>query len=184
MKWIIILVATYLVLRLLRNLLRSNTQQPTQTSPLDFDLAGRPTMLHDCDPETLPLRVYHIPSRMELLIVAPLGRESGVPNSIEIPDLLDHAVPGLKNALTDNTEVRSWPIQLSDQGFIHALRRHIKMPDTNGTNTPWCVVAGKVTTPQGRFMLALALCAAEHNNLGVVEVESEHHWPDVLRLSI
>ena len=129
-----------------------------------------------------PLTVYHVPVRLAVIVIAPLGRDTAEPTHSEVPQLLDQMVPGLASILThDETIVRIWPRQLSATGFIHSLSRHLHLPGDRGRGTPWCLVAGRTTFDERPFGVGLALAAGKSNNLGVIELKHEAQWLEVLR---
>jgi hypothetical protein len=144
------------------------------------------------DTSTLPLphgdgamrvAVYHVPMRLAVVVVAPLGRDAAPPSSDSVLQILDAAVPGLGAvAATDELLVRIWPRQLSATGFAHSLARHVPLPGDKGKGSPWCLVAGRVSLGRQSFAIGLALAAAAPNNLSLVAIESEHQWLDVLRI--
>lgn len=127
--------------------------------------------------------VYHVPVRLAVVVIAPLGRESDPPTHSEVPKLLDRIVPGLASALShDQTIVKIWPRQLSATGFAPYLLRHVRLPGDKGRSSPWCLLAGRTTFGDAAYAIGLALGAAAPNNLGLIAVESEHQWLDVVRM--
>lgn len=180
--WLLGLIAVWIAARSYARFVSRKKPLPTGPSPLDFDLGVLP--VPDESVDELLLHVYHIPVRLGVVVIAPLGRDGKPPAGDDVPELLDHAVPGLGRLLRhDRTQLRLWPVQLSSTGFVHSLSRHVALPGAAGKGTPWCLVAGKVVTGTGQYVIGTALCAAEPNNLGLLSVESEHQWLDVLRIS-
>ena len=180
--WLIGLLVVLFVVRQFAAFSRRPRRKQQQPSPLDFDVQVIPApAANDAD---LRLRVYHIPVKLGFLAIAPLGREVAIPMPAHIPDLLDQALPGLGNVVRHgNSEVRIWPFQLSESGFTHNFGRHVKLPKDGVEASRWCLIAGRITAANRPYMLGLAACAVEPNNLNVVAVESDHHWLDVLRIS-
>jgi hypothetical protein len=176
------LIGLAIVLGLLRQVMkwaRRPEQAPTTDSSLLIDLASLPI----AGPGTTRLTVYHVPVRLAVVVIAPLGRDSAPPKHSDVPKLLDHIVPGLASVLThDQTIVKIWPQQLSATGFAPTLMRHAPLPGERGEETPWCLVSGRSTFSGASFAIGLALAAAAPNNLGLIAVESEHQWLDVLRM--
>jgi hypothetical protein len=144
-----------------------------------IDLAALPT----AEPGYARLTVYHIPVRLAVVVIAPLGRDANPPRHSEVSKLLDQIVPGLASLLNhDQTIVRIWPRQLSATGFAPSLLRHVRLPGERGRDTPWCLVSGRTAFGGAAFAIGLGLAAAAPNNLGLIVVESEHQWLDVLRM--
>lgn len=133
--------------------------------------------------DPLALLCRQVPVRIALVIVAPLGREQTAPAASELAHAAEHVMPGLGGVIArDRPEVRSWDAQLSAQGFVHSVFRHVRLPGDRGRATPWCLVAGRAQGPERPFLLGMALCAAGANALGQITVESEEKWHDVLRI--
>lgn len=127
------------------------------------------------------LTVYHVPVRLQLVVLAPAGTEAEVDVS-QVALLLDRVVPGLGTlAVEDNARVRFWPPQLSQQGFATAFFRHTRTPEPEGRPSRWVLVAGRSQSNQPVYLLGLALRADEPNTLGRIALEP-HQWLDVLRL--
>lgn len=182
-RWLVLLLAVLLVSRWISRRVRAPRRKRGEVSPLDVDLQS--LLVAAPDDAACRLRVYHLPVRVGLVVLAPLGREAATPHAASIPELLDAAVPGLGDVVqADAPAVRIWPVQLSADGFRHAFRRHVKTPDADLRRSRWCLVAGRITVDDNRYMLGLALCAAEPNQLELIGVESEQHWLDVLRLGM
>lgn len=176
------LIGSAIVIALARNVfrwLRRPVAAPPHDDALDIDLAGLPTATAG----QTRLTVYHVPVRLAVVVIAPLGRDGEPPRHSQVPELLDHVVPGLASLLNhDQTIVRIWPTQLSATGFAPSLLRHARLPTERGRDTPWCLVAGRATFQSASYAIGLALAAAAPNNLGLIAVETEHRWLDVLRL--
>jgi len=129
------------------------------------------------------LSVHHVPVRMALLVLAPVGRGRELPRADELPHLLDNAVPGLGQLLVAHgTRIKLWPPQLSTQGFIAALFANVKLPGDRGKGTPWCTVVGKFTARERGYLAGLILCAAAPNSLGQVTLQRDTDWLDVLQV--
>ncbi len=180
--WLLGLLVVLFVVRRFAAFSRQPRRKQPEPSPLDFDVQGIPAPSRD-ETES-PLRAYHIPVKLGLVVIAPLGREVPMPLPAHIPDFLDQAIPGLGDVVRHGTaEVRIWPFQLSETGFIHNFSRHVKLPKDGVEASRWCLFAGRITAANRPYMLGLAACAVEPNNLNVVAIQSEHHWLDVLRIA-
>ena len=179
--WLLALLVVWLLVRQIPKMFGGTKRKPETASPLDFDVQTLAPPVAGVD--ELVVRVYHVPVRVGLVVIAPLGRDAPLPGRGAIRELLDQAIPGLGTVMQhDQPQLRLWPAQLSASGFVHSLARHVKVPGEGGKNSLWCLVAGRVLASDRPFMVGLALCATEPNSLGVITVESEHKWLDVLRI--
>jgi hypothetical protein len=129
------------------------------------------------------LTFYHVPVRLALLVLAPVGREGRLPDSDQLPELVDQLVPGLMRVLqSDRPQFRRWPAQLSSEGFTKAFFGHVRLPGDRGRGTPWCSIAGKFETEDRPYLAGLVCRAATRNSLSQVAVEHAGKWLDVLRV--
>lgn len=180
--WLLGLLVVLLIGRSVYRYFCGPSRRSTDSSPLEFDVETLANPVGES--AQFSLRVYHVPVRLALVVIAPLGRDAKDPASAELATLLDQAVPGLGKVMErQHANLRVWPTQLSATGFVHSLSRQIKLPGDSGKNSPWCLVVGRVTMANRHFMLGLALCAEVSNNLSVIAVESEQKWLDVLRIA-
>lgn len=176
------LIGLAIVLALLRRIV-GLFQRSVPISTTDASLVIELSALPAAEPGATRLTVYHVPVRLAVVIIAPLGRDSDPPTHSEVPKLLDRIVPGLASVLNhDQTIVKVWPRQLSATGFAPSLMRHVRLPGDRGRGTPWCLIAGRTTFGGGSYAVGLALGADTPNNLGMISVESEHQWLDVVRM--
>ena len=176
------LIGLAIVLALLRRIVRL-FRRSVPIATTDESLVIELSALPGAAPGATRLTVYHVPVRLAVVVIAPLGRESEPPTHSEVPKLLDRIVPGLASVLShDQTIVKIWPRQLSATGFAPSLMRHVRLPGDKGRGTPWCLVAGRTMFGDGSYAVGLALGADSPNNLGLIGVESEHQWLDVVRM--
>ena len=174
-------LAVLLMVRQLLRMLRRPERVSLVDSALVFDVA---TIPWSSDPLTASrLTVYHMPARVGLVVIAPLGRDTRRPTVTEVSALLDQIVPGLAEVVTgDQSAVRVWPRQLSGKGFAHSLARHVRLPGEHGRGSPWCLVTGRASLENEPFGIGIALRTASPNSLSLVNLESDHQWLDVLRV--
>lgn len=134
--------------------------------------------------ETGPhLELYHVPVRLSLLVLAPVGRDGELPDARRLPELIDQLVPGLMGVLeADQPVFHRWPPQLSSEGFTKAFFSHVNLPGDRGKGTPWCGMAGKFEADGGQYLVGLVCRSADRNSLGQVVVEHMGKWLDVLRV--
>jgi hypothetical protein len=87
---------------------------------------------------------YHIPMRLAVLVVAPIGK-GDAPSAFQLPAILDQIAPGLSAVpATHDTIVKFWPAQLSVRGFSTAFFGQVRLPGDRGKGTPWCSLSGRV----------------------------------------
>jgi len=179
-KWLVALLIVLIGARYVARFLRKPSREPQSRSSFDLDLTSIERALADA--VRFPLRVYHLPVRLGLVVVAPLGHEAGVVDVDAIPDLLDQAVPGLGKVQRElKAKTWVWPVQMSANGFRHALTAHLRVEGKDVKGSRWCLVTGRVVTQDHQYMWGLGLYSHEPNNLGCVAVESEFKWLDVVR---
>jgi hypothetical protein len=135
-------------------------------------------------PEQGPnLRLYNVPMRCAMLVLAPVGRGAVQPAAEKIAEIIDQVVPGLASvAEAHRTSVKVWPAQLSSQGFLHQFSVNVGLPGDAGKGTPWSSVCGRFEAQGIPYLVGLLLCAARQNSLGQFLVERETQWPDMLRV--
>jgi hypothetical protein len=132
-------------------------------------------------PADFRLTVYHIPARLRLVVVAPLGKDATI-DATAVEELLDHVLPGLSSVVYDDKpRVRVWPPELSHTGFGMAFRRRVQRPEPDGELSRWVLAAGRAQSGRHTILLGLGLWADEPNTLGQLSLEL-HQWRDVLRL--
>ncbi|MDZ4781291.1 MAG: hypothetical protein SGJ19_13635 [Planctomycetia bacterium] len=135
-------------------------------------------------PEQGPsLRLYNVPVRCALLVLAPVGRGAVQPAADKIGEIIDQVVPGLASvAEAHRTAIKVWSAQLSSQGFLHQFSVNVGLPGDAGKGTPWSSVCGRFEAQSVPYLVGLLLCAARPNSLGQFLVERESQWPDMLRV--
>lgn len=135
-------------------------------------------------PEQGPrLEYYGTPVRLAVLVLAPSGRGTQVPDASHLRGVVELLIPGLSEVLDFHQPVfRRWPEQLSAQGFSHAFSTHIELPGDKGKGSPWCSVAGRFDVGEGHLLAGLVCKAAKPNSLGQIVIQHEGLWHDVLRV--
>jgi hypothetical protein len=158
-------------------LMRGGKKAPEPVSDLLEDLAAYPAP----PPKTQQrLRVQGRPSRIRLVVIAPVGkrdlRELGEPE-----DLLNRVVHGLGNvARADRPRIRTWPPQLSNHGFAPSFLRNTRPPD--GTDGPhWTLLAGPAKAGAVPILLGLAVWSEETTDMPMKSVEAAQ-WEVLLRV--
>jgi hypothetical protein len=127
------------------------------------------------------LLVYHLPARLRLVVVAPLGTAFEV-DPLAVEALLDAVLPGLGAiARNDRPAIRVWQGQLSEEGFVNTFHRRTHHPDLEEQPSRWALLAGRAQVGRQPVMLGLGLWADEPHQLGRLNVEP-HQWLDLLRL--
>ena len=171
-----------LILVVLRRLIRRpRGETPNQLEIETIDISE----LADLGPPDAPvtLEYYHVPVRLALLVLAPVGREGSLPPSDELPELIDQLVPGLMKILPAHQPLfRRWPPQLSSEGFMKAFFSHVKLPGDKGKGTPWCSIAGKFETKDAQYLAGVVCRAEARNSLSQIVMDHPGKWLDVLRV--
>jgi hypothetical protein len=186
--WVVLIVGGLLGLLLFFAVLRflwrktfAGRRRPFLESDREFEVNLVDCPLSAAPPQDRHLTVYHLPVRMRLVVVAPVGREDD-PDATAVEKLLDQVIPGLGDiARWDHPRIRVWPAQFSNQGFTIALHRRLHKPDPEGKPSRWILVAGRAHIGRVPVMIGLALWAEKPNMIGRVNLEP-HQWLDVLRL--
>jgi hypothetical protein len=177
---LLLLVVGVAVLLILR---RARRHEPVEIVPaLRVDVAR----LGDIGPpaDGPRLRLYNVPVRLGVLVLAPVGREGVPPTVDELPAAADQIVPGLGQLLTSHkTTIKIWPPQLSSQGFANKFFANVALPGDHGKGSPWCSLAGRFETGDRALLAGLALCAEGSNSMGQYVVEHDAQWFDMLRIT-
>ena len=172
---------TFVLLYLLGRKLLVAGRQPSEApgKPSQIDVES----LVDSGPAAAgpALEVYHVPVRLGLIVLAPLGREARLPSSGELPLLVDRFLPGLMKVLAhQQPRFEAWPPQLSSEGFVQSFFSHAKLPGRRGLGTPWCSLAGKAQSSEGPFLLGLVCRAQDDNDYGQITIDHYGKWLDVI----
>jgi hypothetical protein len=154
-------------------------------APIDSDRDFTEELIHCPMPEGHPgdrrLTVYHLPVRIRLVVVAPMGRESDL-DATAVEHLLDQVVSGLSDvARRDRPKIRVWPPQLSHTGFATAFHRRMHKPEPDNFASRWVLVAGRAQMGRQPLLVGFAFWSDEANMVGRLTLEP-HQWLDVLRL--
>ena len=127
------------------------------------------------------MTVYHVPARLRLVVVAPVGKGMMV-DATAVESLLDQIVPGLGQvARDDKPRVLVWPAQISHHGFGATFQRTTHRPEADGEPSHWIVVAGRAQVGKVPLALGLALWSEQPSTVGRLNLEM-HQWLDVIRL--
>lgn len=181
LQWIAIaVVASVLVFAVWKALSSGRKKKPARKGVQHVDLAALGD--NGPDPEATPLECYHVPVRLALVVLAPLGRDTQLNVEQGLPHLLDQIVHGLDQVVeTHQPLIRLWEPQLSKNGFTTAFFANASLPGQKGKGTPWCALAGRCEVNGRNLMVGMVLRAEKANNLGQILMEQEYAWPDVLR---
>jgi hypothetical protein len=178
------LLVLLLLVLLLRALWRALFRRKARPGEWDRELD---IVLDECPLPVKPpgerrLTLYHLPVRVRLVVLAPVGKEGAV-DATAVEQLLDRVIPGLGGvATTDRPRVRVWPAQMSHHGFSAAFHRHTPKAAQRGEPSRWVLVAGRAQVGRQAVMIGLGLWADEPNTIDRVTLEP-HQWLDVLRLA-
>jgi hypothetical protein len=185
--WLLYLVALLAALLIVGHLLKAIHRRlfARKRKPRDWDRGFREE-LEECPLAVQPpgeqaLSVYHVPVRVRLVVVAPLGKEMDL-QATDVPALLNQVFPELGNVVErEEPRLRIWPPQLSDLGFISAFQRRMLKVETDGQPSRWILVAGRALVGKQTLLLGLALWSEEPNSIGRLNLEPRQ-WLEVLRL--
>ncbi|MCY2988513.1 MAG: hypothetical protein NTY19_11695 [Planctomycetota bacterium] len=129
------------------------------------------------------LEFYGIPVRLAVLVLAPAGRGSSVPDGRSFEQALESLLPGLVEVVKAHRPlIRGWPYQLSTQGFVHAFFGNLALPGDHGKGTPWCAAAGRFQAGDQQLLAGLICVADKPNALSQVTIQQLGLWLDVLRV--
>jgi hypothetical protein len=126
---------------------------------------------------------YGTPVRLQLIVLAPMGRHSQLPSNEELPHVLNHFISGFTGVSgLHRPVVFRWPEQLSAQGFYQAFFNQLSLPGDHGRGSAWCAVAGRFTVADRQYLVGMAFTSEKPNGMGTVTVQHEGQWLDVLRI--
>ena len=129
------------------------------------------------------LEHYNVPVRLAAVVLAPTGRGRELPSIDQLPQLIDHMVPGLAQVVAAHRPlIRRWPSQLSAEGFAHTFFAQVKLPGDRGKGTPWCSAAGRFEVGRQPVMAGLVMRAESGNNFSQSIVHQQHEWLGILRV--
>jgi hypothetical protein len=129
------------------------------------------------------LECYHVPVRLVVLVLAPVGHGSLFPPRERLPDVINQLLPDFMCVLDAHKPIfQRWPNQVSSQGFVKKFFRYARLPGDAGKGTPWCSVAGKFEADGDSWLIGLILRADRPNSLGQIAIERATQWLDVLRI--
>lgn len=156
-------------------------EQPPPAPDLAVDLSSLGT---EGPAATGPiLEHYNVPVRLAAIVLAPTGRVLELPSIEQLPELIDHIVPGLGQvAAAHRPLIRRWPSQLSAEGFAHTFFAQVRLPGDGGKGTPWCSVAGRFKIQRRSLMAGLVMRAESENNFSQSTIHEEHEWLGILRV--
>ena len=184
--WLIELVAVLLVLVIIGYLLRAILRAVARFGrrDIDWDVRYRVT-LDSCPLANGPagVSVYHVPTHLRLVVVAPGGKGVMV-HPQTVLHQLDYAVPGLGALVAhDHPRVIIWPAQLSRMGFTNSFHRCTPTGQNAVEPSRWILLAGRAEGGGQTLFVGLGLWSEEATTLGRMNLEP-HQWLDVLRLSV
>lgn len=175
-------VGLIVVMLAIRWLLRPRKTKDSAAAEVEgADLASLPAEPAAADWPQLEL--YHVPVRLMVVVVAPIGRGGTLPGEGQMPQIIEGILPGLMGVLqTHQPAFLRWPPQLSESGFAAKLNAAIKLPGQGGKGTPWSLTTGKVEVSGVRYLVGLVVRAESVNSVGQVAVEGPGGWLDCLRI--
>jgi hypothetical protein len=180
--WLGVFAFVLLVLVLLGwALVRRRRPRPEPDWDKDFRVNLEKCPLPVRPPGERRLTVYHVPVRLRLVVVAPVGT-FGKLDATAVEKFLERVVPGLGVAAQeDRPRIKVWPQQLSHHGFAAIFHRCTLKPEPEGDPSRWVLLAGRAHIGKQPLLLGLGAWADEPNNIGRLNLEP-HQWIDVVRL--
>lgn len=119
--------------------------------------------------------------RLAAVVLAPPGLARDLPPINRLAEVFDALVPGLAEVIRTHRPVyRRWPPQVSTQGFVHRFFAETRLTAPPGTETPWCLVAGRFVFEQQPLLVGLVMRAGSPARLGRRIVEDPPEWPRLL----
>lgn len=185
--WLLQLIALLAVLLILGHILKGLGRLlfTRKGKERDWDKGFR-VALEECPVPVQPpgeqaLSVYHVPVRVRLVVVAPLGKELKIEPD-EVPVLLNRVFPELGNVIRrEEPLILVWPPQLSDLGFVSAFHRRMLKAEADGGPSHWILIAGRALLAKQSLLLGLALWSEQRNAIGRLNLEPRQ-WLEILRL--
>ena len=181
----VVLIALLVVLGILgfvfRTLFGRRNKTAKQGSNLEEKLGAYPPLKASTGDRRL--QVEGVPVRLRLVVVAAAGKESDVDQD-EVGKMLEKILPGLGGIYEqDKPRLRVWPVQLSYEGFANHFHRNMIVPEPEGSQTPWVLVAGRAKLGKQQVMVGLALQALKPTTIGRLTLDS-HEWETRLRVRV
>jgi hypothetical protein len=175
---VFLLILVLVVLALWR---RRGRKQEAPPPDLRLDVTKLPVQAPSADSPWLEF--YGLRVRLAVLVLAPAGRGSSVPDGRAFERALESLLPGLVEVIKSHRPVvRAWSYQLSTQGFTRAFFSQVPLPGDRGKGTPWCAVAGRFESDQQALLAGLVCVAEKPNSFGQVAIQNVGQWVDVLRV--
>ncbi len=164
----------------LRFLFGGKKRKPDNRSDLTEDLTKYPDLKSTSGDRQL--RAEGTPVRLRLVVLAPAGNTEIDEDAL--PEILEEIVSGLGEIYKhDKPRVKTWPKQVSYQGFATFFHSHTSTGAGEGKQTRWVMVAGRVKVGKKQYMLGVALQSIKPNTIGRRTVDS-HEWANVLRVRV
>jgi hypothetical protein len=140
----------------------------------DYPMAPRKPGSHQ-------LTVHGRPVRLRLVVVAPVGKQPFAEGGA-VEALLDQVLRGLGQAAQhDKPRVRTWPPQLSQQGFAPTFFRRTRCPDRAGAPSHWVMAAGPARAGGKPVLLGLAMWGDDEAPMEQI-ILAETEWDKALQV--
>lgn len=166
-------------IQLLSRALKQQKKDSEWDDPMRIRLESCPLPAHS--PSENRLAVYHVPVRIRLVVVAPVGKAEPMQMN-EIPDHLDHVFPGLASfVMSQLPRIEIWPGQFSSSGFATLFHRCLIKEEPDGQPSQWIFLTGRAISQGRSFYIGLALWSDTKTGIGRRKL-SPLQWLEVLRL--
>jgi hypothetical protein len=175
---IILLPLAWYQRRLLRKLIGLPPRRVREEPKLEEDLARLvPTSSLQ---RTRRLFVQGVPARLQLAVLAPLGKGATLEASAT-DEMLNQVRWGLGTiARQDQAAIRIWPLQLSAHAFPAVFHRHMHKGEPDDQPSHWVLVAGQTPRPRS-VLIGLALWTDEATTIGRLSVDASQ-WMHTLHV--
>jgi hypothetical protein len=174
--FLVLLVATAAFLLSRRK--TSKAAQPAENRTIDLDALSLITL----PPNACHLDVYHSPTQLAVLVLAPIGRAHDLPEKGEWRNLLEQLCPGFGDILDEHQPVfRRWPAQMSHAGFYRSFFANMRSAEALHSPTRWYKLAGKLDWFDRQILVGIVARTSSKSPLAPIEVEQPGKWREILR---
>jgi hypothetical protein len=157
---------------------KTTTAHPAENRTIDLDALPLPSL----PPQTCSLDIYHSPTQLAVLVLAPLGRAHELPEKDQWRNLLEQLCPGFGDVLDEHQPVfRRWPPQMSHAGFYRSFFANMRSADAPHSPTRWYKVAGKVDWFNHQILVGMVARTSSKSPLAPIEVEHPGKWREILK---
>ena len=130
------------------------------------------------------LEVYGVPTQLAVLVLAPVGHGSQLPDQKQWRTLLEQLSPGFGDILDAHQPVfRKWEGQLSHSGFYRSFFGNMRSKQAGQTNQRWYKLAGRLDWFHGQVLVGIVARNESVTPLSPVEIDHPGKWREIVRVS-